>query len=101
MKNLAKIKSRLGAALIKLGAKLYFDSEKKRDLFKNDINRQTTIGSYADSGDHLRGSIEPMNDYDTQSVILSLKYGTFTNDSNIKFSKKEMYYKDVWSNQIP
>lgn len=101
MKNLAKIKSRLGAALIKLGAKLYFDSEKKRDLFKHDINTQTTIGSFADSGDHLRGSIEPMNDYDTQSVILSLKYGTFTNDIDAKFSKKETYYKDVWSNQIP
>ncbi|MBA57023.1 MAG: hypothetical protein CMK89_21450 [Pseudomonadales bacterium] len=88
-------------ALIKLGAKLYFDSENKRDLFKHDINKQTTIGSYADSGDHLRGSIEPMNDYDTQSVILSLKYGTFNNDGDVKFSKKETYYKDVWSNQIP
>lgn len=101
MKNLANLKSRLGAALIKLGANLYFDRDIKRDLFKADINTQTTIGSFADSGDYLRGSIEPMNDYDTQSVILSLKQGTFTNEIDAKFSKKETYYRDVWSNQIP
>lgn len=101
MKNLANLKSRFGAALIQLGAKLYFDSENKREIFKNDINTQTTIGSYADSGDHIRGSIQPMNDYDTQSVIISLKYGTFKNDIDTKLSIKETYHKDVWGNEIP
>lgn len=101
MKSLAEIKSRLGAALIKLGANLYFDSNFKRDLLKHDINTQTTIGSFADSGDHIRGSVEPMNDYDTQSVIISLKYGTFINGIDSKFSKRESYYRDVWTSQVP
>lgn len=95
MKNLAKIKSRLGAALIKLGAKLYFDSEKKRDLFKHSVNNETVIGSYAESGGYIHGQFNPMNDYDTQSVIISLKQGHFCKEITPS-SKSNSYCDEDW-----
>lgn len=97
VKNLARIKSDFGAALIKLGAKLYFDSDNsKLENLKDAINTQTTIGSYTDSGDHLRSSIQPMCEYDTQSVICALKFGGFTEAPDVKFSERVEYYKDQW-----
>lgn len=97
MKNLARVKSDFGAALIKLGAKLYFDGDdRKIENLKDAINTQTMIGSYADSGDHLRSFIQPMCEYDTQSVICALKFGGFTEFRDVKCSERVEYYKDLW-----
>ena len=94
-------KYKLGVKLMSLGAKICFNSDEDKERFKDAININTTIGSYADSGDYLRGGINPMNDYDTQSVINVLKQNLLIekqlafNDS--KVTKKETYYKEVWS----
>ena len=97
MKNLARIKSDFGAALIKLGAKLYFDGcNSKLENLKDAINTETTIGSYADSGDHIRSFVQPMCEYDTQSVICVLKFGSFAESVNVKYSERVRYYKDTW-----
>ena len=90
----------LGVKLMGLGAKLCLNSDEDKERFKQSINRNTTIGSLADSGDHLRGSIQPMNDYDTQSVINVLKQELLIKDqltfNGADTSKKETYYKEVW-----
>jgi hypothetical protein len=90
----------LGVKLMSLGAKLCLNSAEDKERFKQAINRNTTIGSLADSGDHLRGSIQPMNDYDTQSVINVLKQELLIKDqlvfNGVDTSKKETYYKEVW-----
>lgn len=83
-----------------LGAKLCLNSAEDKERFKQAINRNTTIGSLADSGDYLRGLIQPMNDYDTQSVINVLKQELLIKDqlasNDVDTSKKETYYKEVW-----
>lgn len=90
----------LGVKLMSWGAKLCLNSFEDKGKFKQAINRNTTIGSYADSGDHLRGIINPMCDYDTDSVINVLKQELLIekqlafNDANT--SEKETYYKEVW-----
>ncbi len=55
-------------------------SDINRDLFKDAINRNTTIGSHVDSGGHIRGEINPMCEYDTQSVINVLRLELLIND---------------------
>lgn len=82
------------------GAKLCFNSPEDKEKFKQEINRNTTIGSYADSGDHLRGTISPMCDYDTDSVINVLKQELLIEKqfafNDVDTSKKETYYNEVW-----
>lgn len=96
-------KYKLGVKLMGLGAKLCLNSDEDKEKFKDAINVNTTIGSYADSGDYLRGAINPMNDYDTQSVINVLKQNLLIEKqlafNGCKVSKKEAYYKEVWSGQ--
>lgn len=83
-----------------LGAKLCLNSTEDKEKFKQAINRNTTIGSYADSGDYLRGAINPMCDYDTDSVINVLKRELLVEKqlafNGVDTSKKETYYKEVW-----
>lgn len=83
-----------------LGAKLCLNSKEQKQAFKDAINRNTTIGSFADSGDYLRGYIQPMNDYDTQSVINVLKQEllikkdlAFNGESTTRFEK---YFSEKW-----
>lgn len=82
------------------GAKLCLNSSEDKEKLKRQININTTIGSYADSGDHLRGFIQPMSEYDTQSVINVLKQELLVkeqlafNDGEV--TEKETYYKEVW-----
>lgn len=90
----------LGVKLMSWGAKLCLNSFEDKEKFKQAINRNTTIGSYADSGDHLRGIINPMCDYDTDSVINVLKQELLI-EKQLAFngantSEKETYYKEVW-----
>lgn len=90
----------LGVKLMGLGAKMCLNSTEDKERFKQAINRNTTIGSLADSGDHLRGEISPMCDYDTDSVINVLKQELLI-ESQLAFngvdtSVKETYYKEVW-----
>lgn len=83
-----------------LGARLCLNSDEDKESFKNAINRNTTVGSFIDSGDHLRDEIKPMCDYDTQSVInvlsqeLLIKKDVAFSDT-VTTDKKE-YYKEVW-----
>lgn len=96
-------KYELGVKLMGLGANLCLNSDEDKEKFKDAINVNTTIGSYADSGDYLRGVINPMNDYDTQSVINVLKQNLLIEKqlafNGCKVSRKETYYKEVWSGQ--
>lgn len=82
------------------GAKMCLNSEKGKELFKDAINRNTACGSHFDSGDYLRGEINPMCDYDTQSVVNVLKNELLINPdaafSGIKTSEKKTYYRDSW-----
>ncbi len=93
-------KYNLGVKLMSWGSKLCLNSAEDKEKFKQAINRNTTIGSFADSGDHLRGHIQPMNDYDTDSVVNVLKQELLIekqlafNDCNT--SVKETYYKELW-----
>ena len=91
----------LGVKLMSIGARLCFNSDGNRDLFKDAINRNTTVGSHVDSGDHIRGSLSPMCEYDTQSVINVLTLKLLTEDdvafSSVKTSERVEYYKDKWT----
>lgn len=95
MKNLASLKSRFGAALIELGANLYFKDDEQTQKLKRAINENTTIGSYAESGDHIRGHVKPMCDYDTQSVVNVLRQGKFCENAS-ETSKREAWYSESW-----
>lgn len=90
----------LGVKLMSWGAKLCLNSFEDKEKFKQAINRNTTIGSYADSGDHLRGVINPMCDYDTDSVINVLKQELLIEKqlafNGVNTSEKETYYKESW-----
>lgn len=83
------------------GAKLCLNSVEDKEKFKDAINRNTTLGSHIESGDHLRGVISPMCDYDTQSVINTLKHELLVNGdvdfSGENTSKKIKYYKEEWT----
>lgn len=83
------------------GAKLCLNSDEDKEKFKDAINRNTTCGSHIDSGDHLRGAISPMCEYDTQSVINTLKHELLINNdiafSGEKTSKRIEYYKEEWN----
>ena len=82
-----------------LGALLCLNSNEDKERFKNAINGNTTLGSHVESVDHLRAHIQPMCDYDTQSVINVLKQELIISDCNqIKNSSKKLeYYKEEWS----
>ena len=94
------LKYRLGVKLMSWGAKLCLNSAEDKEKFKQAINRNTTIGSFADSGDHLRGQINPMCDYDTDSVVNVLKQELLIEKqlafNGYKTSVKETYYKESW-----
>tara|TARA_R110000851_G_scaffold54908_1_gene129242 strand:- start:44 stop:337 length:294 start_codon:yes stop_codon:yes gene_type:complete len=95
------LRFKLGVKLMSLGARLCLSSDFNRDLFKDAINRNTTVGSHVDSGDHIRGTVSPMCEYDTQSVINVLCMELMINDDvafgKIKTSKRIEYYKEEWS----
>ena len=95
------LRFRIGVKLMGIGARLCLDSDVNRDLFKDAINRNTTASSYADSGDHIKGVVNPMCEYDTESVINVLSLELLVNDDfafrGIKTSKKVKHYKEDWS----
>ena len=98
--NIETIKTAIGVKLMSLGAKLCLNSPDAKEKFKQSINRNTTLGSIADSGDHLRGEINPMCDYDTQSVINVLKLELLNENQSgfngVDTSAKETCYKEIW-----
>jgi len=93
-------KYNLGVKLMSWGAKLCLNSDEDKEKLKQAINRNTTIGSYADSGDYLRGHINPMCDYDTDSVVNVLKQELLIEKqlafNGVDTSEKETYYKESW-----
>lgn len=94
------LKKKLGVRLMSWGAQLCLNSDEDKNNFKMAINGNTTIGSYADSGDHLRDHINPMCDYDTQSVVNVLKQELLLSGNNqVKHSSVKLeYYKENWKN---
>lgn len=100
MLNLKSIKFKFGVKLMSWGSKLVFSSDENRDKFKDAINRNTLLGSFADSGGHLAGCIQPMCEYDTQSVInvlnQQLMFKTAVAFDDIVTTEKEEYYKENW-----
>lgn len=85
------------------GAKLCLNTEEEKHRFKIKINNNTKTGSVCESGDHLRGHIQPMCDYDTQSVINVLKNEILiNNDADVwgeghESSKRIQYYHEEWN----
>lgn len=98
-----KLKSwrfQLGVKLLKWGASLTFVDDDYRDLFKDAINRNTCVGSHVESGNHLTGYIQPMCEYDTQSVINVLRQELMVKPdlafSRTVVTEREEYYKETW-----
>lgn len=100
VKNYHKIKYLIGVKLLKLGSNLCFNSDSEKETLKDAINRNTTIGSYIESGDHIRGSVKPMCDYDTKSVINVLNNELLIKDDiafcGEKTSEKVAWYDERW-----
>lgn len=101
MKSLTNLKYKIGYKLLKWGAILSLSSDKQKEKFKDKINNNTTTGSVCGSGDHLRGYVQPMCDYDTQSVVNVLTQelmvsGDIWIDGH-KTSKRIEYYKEEWT----
>jgi len=92
--QLIPYKYKLGKWLLRKGATLYFVTEEDREELKNRINSDTWFGSFIETGNHLVYHMQPMNDYDTQSVINVLKH--IEPNYNRITSEREEYYKDVW-----
>ena len=81
-------------------AKVIFGEEtldSDRDKLKRKINYETIIGSCSESGGHIHGGMAPMNDYDTQSVINTLRnFDSFDLDTSEADTEKENYYTEKW-----
>ncbi len=90
-----QLKQRLGIKLLSFGAKLYFQSESDKRQFKTSINLETTVGCITSSGGHIRGYVQPMCDFDTQSVINVLVHRKLLNVSE-ETSEKIEYYSEKW-----
>ena len=88
-------KRSLGIKLLSIGAKLVFSSDDDRDKLKHTINADTWIGAMSESGGHLLADVQPMNEYDTQSVINVLKHSKLDAEVDSS-SKKIQYYKEEW-----
>ena len=88
----------LGVKLMSWGARLCLNSDDDKKRFKAAINGNTLLGSHADSGGHLHSHIQPMCDYDTQSVVNTLKQELLlSNNNQMKHpSERKEYYKEEW-----
>jgi len=86
----------LGWLLIRWGAKLAFKSDDDMRNLKHHVNLNTWIGSQSDSGGHTLSKINPMCDYDTQSVINVLRIPQDDNSIKNTLSKKIEYYEEKW-----
>jgi hypothetical protein len=60
------------------------------------VNADTWVGAMSESGGHLLGDVQPMNEYDTQSVINVLKHGNLGARVD-SLSKKIQCYKEEWN----
>lgn len=71
-------KEKLGIELMAIGADLYFTTDNdlghNNHKLKDAINRDTLLGSFADSCGYIHSNMEPMCQYDTQSVINVLRH---------------------------
>lgn len=96
MKNLT-LKQRAGLQLMREGASLFFIDDESKEVFKRKINADTWVGSMAGSGGHIHSSMEPMSDFDTQSVINVLIHweGNLI-DGNSPLTEFKTYYKEKW-----
>lgn len=95
LKKLAvKIRRCTGLWMLRVGANLSFKTKEEKEEFKNRINSDTWFGSFIYTGNHLCGSVQPMNEFDTQSVINVLSQKT--PNYEMITSEKEEYYKENW-----
>lgn len=94
-------KEKLGIELMAIGADLYFTTDNdlghNNHKLKDAINRDTLLGSFADSCGYIHSNMEPMCQYDTQSVINVLRRRHLTKYSQHNSpTDMEAYYKEVW-----
>lgn len=91
---------KLGIKLLKWGSLLVFKDQYSKDLLKDAVNRNTLIGSIVESGNHIAGEVQPMCEYDTQSVVNVLNQELLVR-KDIAFvdmspTDKVAYYKEKW-----
>lgn len=88
----------IGVKLMSWGAKMCLNSGEDKEKLKMTVNGNTLLGSHTDSGGHLHSHIQPMCDYDTQSVVNVLKQQLLLSDDNqVKdSSQRKEYYRDEW-----
>ena len=72
-KVLKGYKFKIGVKLLKWGSLLVFKDKQSKDLLKDAVNRNTLIGSIVESGNHIAGEVQPLCEYDTQSIVNVLK----------------------------
>ena len=85
-----------GIELMAKGAKLFFASESERDELKEAINHETYLGSMSESGGHIHGGMNPMNEFDTQSVINVLRHSMLAKEKPKPVSEQFTYFKEKW-----
>jgi hypothetical protein len=100
MFTLSNLKFRLGITLLSWGSQLVFTNDDSKQLFKDAVNRNTLIGSHIETGNHLTGYVQPMCEYDTQSVINVLNQKLLINEDaafvGMSITEKHEYYKETW-----
>lgn len=94
------LRFKLGIKLLKWGSLLVFKDQYYKDLLKDAVNRNTLIGSIVESGNHIAGYVQPMCEYDTQSVVNVLNQELLVK-KDIAFvgmspTDKVVYYKEKW-----
>lgn len=90
------MRHRLGWWLIRAGAKLALRNDAERDQFKDRINAETWQGAQIETGGHILSEINPMCEYDTQSVIIVLRRGLDVGALD-PMTKKLAYYREKWT----
>lgn len=84
---------RLYRAVLKFCVIKLYETDNEREQFKIDINNDTYIGSYIDTGGHLLSSLSPITDYEIVSILNALKGAKSMSDGAVS-SEKETYYKE-------
>lgn len=91
-----KLKRKLAKFLLKLGSILVInDKEFHKDL-KHSVNEECTIISVSETGDHLRGDLQPMGNLMAEEVFRCFK-------NNLKYKEPSSHEKtwavDEWGEQ--
>lgn len=71
-----------------------------KTLFKKKLNNEITWVSITESGDHIRGSEPPINDFIADIVVDCICYQDITEFDSIH-SIRDGYYKERWCAESP